>query len=77
MLSSIHKNVLRLIAQDMVYSDRSGGSMSYRRNEKMVRELAHGGYCLAASDGCCRVDYIITPKGEAVLGGGKGKSWQE
>jgi hypothetical protein len=68
-LSTLHRNILTCIARDMVYSDRNGGSMTYMENRQTVEELLRGGYCLAVPEGCCRVEYLITPKGESVLTG--------
>jgi hypothetical protein len=59
--------ILHLISKDLVYSDRSGDSLSFSRHKETVLELTRSGYCVAAPAGGCRVDYIVTPKGEASL----------
>jgi predicted transcriptional regulator len=69
MLNPLRIKVLGLIAQNLVYSEKKGGSMTYTRYSDIVHKLALEGYCMIFPENSmrCRKDYILTQKGEAAL----------
>jgi hypothetical protein len=71
MLSRLQIAVLKLVSQDLVFSDKTGGSTAYSRHGPIVHELAAQKYCYAVKSGACRLDYLLTSAGEAVLKGQK------
>jgi hypothetical protein len=68
MLTANHRNLLNLIANDRVYTDRRGGSLYFRKNRALIAEMTSLGLARPVDGMCCRRKYfILTSQGQDAL----------